>query len=66
MIRKAFLQFLKANLAGQATLRVDKHLVSQVNIVNGISDISLADLILREAKSNAGVQYLASATVLRS
>lgn len=44
----AFLGFIKANLAGQTSLRIDSHWASQAEVLKGYSDIALPDMIVRE------------------
>ncbi len=48
--RKAFsvfLEFVKANLAGQTALRVDALWCTQAQVLQGFSDIALPDLVVR-------------------
>lgn len=44
----AWLAFLKANLSGQTAIRVDAHWASQAQILAGMSDFTLPDMIVRE------------------
>jgi LPS sulfotransferase NodH len=44
----AFLGFLKANLAGQTTLRVDAHWATQAALVEGMAQFGAPDMIVRE------------------
>ncbi len=44
----AFLEFVKANLAGQTSLRQDAHWVTQATALQGFADIALPDMIVRE------------------
>lgn len=44
----AFLKFVKANLAGQTSLRVDSHWASQVELLKGFGEVALPDMIVRE------------------
>ncbi|WP_299422572.1 sulfotransferase family 2 domain-containing protein [uncultured Shimia sp.] len=44
----AFLGFVKANLAGQTSLRQDAHWVSQATAMQGFGDLALPDMIVRE------------------
>ncbi|MFK7874547.1 MAG: sulfotransferase family 2 domain-containing protein [Paracoccaceae bacterium] len=49
--RKAFgefLVFLKGNLAGQTSLRIDAHWASQTAILQGFAEFALPDVIIRE------------------
>jgi LPS sulfotransferase NodH len=43
-----FLQFLRSNLNGQTSVRVDAHWASQVTCLQGMSDFCLPDHVLRE------------------
>ena len=45
---KMFLDFLKANLTGQTSIRVDQVWATQVSVLEGMSGFCLPDLILRE------------------
>ncbi|GAA6180805.1 hypothetical protein NBRC116594_22430 [Shimia sp. NS0008-38b] len=44
----AFLDFVKANLAGQTGIRQDAHWVSQSVAMKGFADLALPDMIVRE------------------
>ncbi|GGG80363.1 hypothetical protein GCM10011415_32160 [Salipiger pallidus] len=44
----AFLLFLKANLAGQTAVRIDGHWASQAQVIQGMSELTLPDMIVRE------------------
>ncbi|MFY0659528.1 MAG: sulfotransferase family 2 domain-containing protein [Shimia sp.] len=44
----AFLGFVRANLAGQTSLRQDAHWVSQATAMQGFGDLALPDMIVRE------------------
>lgn len=44
----AYLEFVKANLAGQTSIRQDAHWVSQSTAMQGFADLALPDMILRE------------------
>jgi len=46
----AFLGFLKANLAGQTTLRVDAHWATQVALIEGMAQFGAPDMIVRESE----------------
>ncbi|TNF22784.1 MAG: nodulation protein NodH [Rhodobacteraceae bacterium] len=48
-----FLDFIRANLAGQTNLRVDPHWASQAAILQGMGELSLPDLVLREEEMAA-------------
>ncbi|MBN8185190.1 nodulation protein NodH [Salipiger thiooxidans] len=43
-----FLAFLKANLAGQTAVRIDGHWASQAQVIQGMSELTLPDMIVRE------------------
>lgn len=55
-----FLAFLKANLAGQTTLRVDGNWASQAQILQGFAEFALPDLILREDRLGEDLAILAA------
>lgn len=55
----AFLQFLKANLAGQTGIRVDAHWASQAQIIASFADFGSPDFILREDEMTAWLPALA-------
>lgn len=44
----AFLEFLRANLAGQTNIRVDAHWATQAEVLQGFAGFSLPDLVIRE------------------
>ncbi|WP_353471180.1 nodulation protein NodH [Salipiger sp. H15] len=44
----AFLIFLKANLSGQTAVRVDGHWASQAQCLQGMAELTLPDMIVRE------------------
>ncbi|KMK65525.1 sulfotransferase family 2 domain-containing protein [Puniceibacterium sp. IMCC21224] len=46
----AWLAFLKANLAGQTAVRVDAHWASQAQILSGMAEFTLPDMIVREGE----------------
>jgi len=54
-----FLEFLKANLGGQTSLRVDPAWASQLALVQGFSAVNPPDLVLREAGLAEGLDALA-------
>lgn len=56
---KAFLAFLKSNVAGQTSLRVDAAWASQSNIIQGFSWFGSPDLILREDRLPMDLAFLA-------
>ncbi len=55
----AFLEFLRANLAGQTNLRVDAHWASQANVIQGMAQFALPDVIIREDEMTAHMPWLA-------
>ena len=55
----AFLQFLKANLAGQTAIRVDPDWATQSKILEGFSEFALPDVVLREERMAQGLAFLA-------
>lgn len=54
-----FLKFLKANLAGQTSLRIDSHWASQTEILKGFGDVALPDMIVREDEMQSYLPALA-------
>ncbi|MFC7702722.1 nodulation protein NodH [Plastorhodobacter daqingensis] len=56
----AFLRFLKGNLAGQSSIRVDSAWASQSAVLQGMSSLLLPDLILREDELGEGLATLAA------
>lgn len=61
--RKAFsvfLDFVKANLAGQTAVRVDPHWSTQAQVLQGFGDFVLPDMILRAAEVDTQLPALAS------
>ncbi len=46
----AFLDFVKANLAGQTNLRQDAHWCTQTAALQGMSEFALPDMVIREAE----------------
>ncbi|MCR9124939.1 MAG: nodulation protein NodH [Rhodobacteraceae bacterium] len=55
----AFLVFLKANLNGQTSIRVDNRWASQSAVLRGFAEFVLPDMILREADLPASLADLA-------
>ncbi|MEQ8898730.1 MAG: sulfotransferase family 2 domain-containing protein [Roseovarius sp.] len=55
----AFLEFLKANLNGQTSIRVDAHWASQSATLQGMAQFVLPDLILREEEMRPALTRLA-------
>ncbi len=56
----AFLEFLKGNLAEQTAIRVDPGWCSQSQIIQGLGDFTLPDLILREETLASDLATLAA------
>lgn len=56
----AFLVFLKGNLAGQTSIRIDPAWASQSAIIAGFSSFAAPDLIAREDRLASDLAYLAS------
>ncbi|UYV37415.1 sulfotransferase domain-containing protein [Rhodobacteraceae bacterium D3-12] len=44
----SFLEFVKANLSGQSSIRQDAHWASQAAILHGMGNFALPDVVLRE------------------
>lgn len=55
----AFLAFLKRNLASQTSMGVNSVWASQAQILNGISQFSSLDMVLREEQLELGLRQLA-------
>jgi len=55
----AFLEFLKANLNGQTSIRVDAHWASQSAALQGMAQFVLPDVILREEEMRPALARLA-------
>lgn len=51
----AFLKFLKGNLAGQTSVRIDPAWASQDNVVQGFAQFATPDMILRAEELDAGL-----------
>jgi hypothetical protein len=56
----AFLGFLKKNLSGQTSLRVDPTWASQLSLLQGMSDFTIPDLIVREDRMAHDLAILAA------
>jgi len=54
----AFLKFVKKNLAGKTTLRVDSTWASQTSMLEGITKFIFPDMILRDDQIAEGLQTL--------
>ena len=55
-----FLQFLRSNLAGQTSIRVDPAWASQLTLLQGMALISLPDIIMREENISNDITVLAA------
>ncbi|MFW2588510.1 sulfotransferase family 2 domain-containing protein [Sagittula sp. SSi028] len=47
----AWLQWVKANLSGQTSVRVDGHWATQAQCLQGMSEFTLPDMVIREAEA---------------
>ena len=56
----AFLKFVKSNLGGQTSVRVDSHRVTQANAIQGFSDFATPDMVLREDQLSDDLAILAA------
>ncbi|NVO26189.1 nodulation protein NodH [Donghicola sp. C2-DW-16] len=54
----AFLEWLKGNLAGQTSVRVDPGWASQSQMIQGFAEFNLPDLIIREEQLEMGLGQL--------
>ncbi|WP_106746599.1 nodulation protein NodH [Yoonia maritima] len=54
-----FLKFLRNNLAGQTSIRVDPAWASQLTLLQGMADFSVPDMILREDRLPNDLKILA-------
>ncbi len=54
-----FAGFVAGNLAGQTSLRVDESWASQFEILRGMADVQMPDMILREEMLETGLAQLA-------
>ncbi len=55
-----FLEFIRANLAGQTNLRIDPHWASQSGTLQGMGELCLPDAVLREEQLAEGLARLAA------
>ena len=55
----AFLEFLRANLAGQTSIRVDANWATQAAVVQGMSVFAVPDMIIREDEMDSYLPALA-------
>ena len=56
---EGFLKFLKTNLAGQTSIRVDNSWASQLTLLQGMAQFALPDFILREESLAEDLAFLA-------
>lgn len=56
----AFLEFLRANLNGQTSIRVDAHWATQASALQGMAQFALPDIIIREEDMVSSLDRLAS------
>ena len=57
---RAFLEFLRKNLGGQTSVRVDGHWASQSSVIEGYGKFVLPDMILREERLAEDLTHLAA------
>lgn len=55
----AFAEFIKGNLNGQSSIRVDAAWASQSEVLQGFAKVMLPDVIIREEELPAGLDYVA-------
>ena len=55
-----FLQFVKSNLGGQTSIRVDSHWATQANALQGFAHFATPDLVLREDRLEDDLAMLAA------
>lgn len=55
----AFLDFLRANLAGQTGIRIDPHWATQASVLQGMANFSLPDVVIRESEAKVQLGALA-------
>lgn len=56
----AFLRFLKGNLAGQTSVRVDPMWASQAAVLRGFAEVAIPDRLIREGRLATGLAELAA------
>ncbi len=57
---KAFLEFLKANLSGQTGVRVSPFWATQLHVIQGFSEFSIPDVVMRESTLEEDLAVLAA------
>ncbi|MCT4559053.1 MAG: sulfotransferase family 2 domain-containing protein [Pelagimonas sp.] len=55
----AYLSWVKANLSGQTAVRVDGHWATQAQCIQGMSDFTLPDMVIREDEMQAYLPAMA-------
>ena len=55
-----FLEFIKANLEGKTSIRVDPNWASQSSILQGFSTFMSPDMVIRAAELSEGLAYLSA------
>ncbi|MDR9395138.1 sulfotransferase family 2 domain-containing protein [Roseovarius sp. SYSU LYC5161] len=55
----AFLEFLRANLAGQTSIRTDAHWATQASVLQGMAQFGVPDMVIREDEMGAYLQAIA-------
>ena len=63
---EGFLTFLRSNLNGQTSIRVDAHWASQVTCLQGMSEFCLPDSLLRESELSSALPRFAETLGLTS
>jgi len=61
-----FLKFLKANLAGQTSIRVDPAWATQTAQLEGAAQVVVPDMVIREEDAQAQLSHLAQSLGLKS
>lgn len=61
-----FLEFLKANLAGQTSIRVDPAWATQTAQLEGAAQVVVPDMVIREEDAQAQLSHLAQSLGLKS
>ncbi len=56
----AFAKFVKGNLSGQTSLRVDASWASQTEVLHGLAQVLVPDMVLREDDLDMGLAQLAA------
>lgn len=55
-----FLRFLRSNLSGQTSVRVDPSWATQLTLLQGMSQFVMPDMIVREDRLQSDLRYLAN------